>query len=202
MSEEKTIPVLTLIQNELKAPKSQEGYNNMYRYRSCEDILEAVKPILKEHGAILVITDSIELIGDRFYVKATCKISGEGVEPTEVSAYARETEKKNPMDLAQITGACSSYARKYALNGLFLIDDTKDADSQKPPEQAKETPKPKKAFETMALPTKNSYIQTWILWINEGFKEGLGSEVKKRIAHVKAEQVVKDYYNKKLQEGK
>jgi hypothetical protein len=114
------------IQQKLKAPKSKFNKFGKYSYRSLEDILEAVKPLLGD--AVLTLTDEIVLIGDRYYVKATAIIS-EGEKFHEVTAYAREEENKKGMDGAQVTGASSSYARKYALNGLFLIDDTKDADS-------------------------------------------------------------------------
>ncbi len=122
---EKLIKVQTL----LKAPKSQ--YNNFgkYNYRSCEDILEAVKPILEEVGLTLLITDTIEIIANRYYVKAECTlIDTEDGSSLKTTAYAREAEEKKGMDVAQVTGATSTYARKYALNGLFLIDDTKDDD--------------------------------------------------------------------------
>lgn len=118
------------IQAALKAPKSQ--YNNFgkYSYRSCEDILEAVKPLLLQNKAILNITDEVVQVGERFYVKAVAKLTDvEDGSSTEVTAYAREDETKKGMDLAQVTGSVSSYARKYALNGLFCIDDTKDSDS-------------------------------------------------------------------------
>lgn len=118
------------IQAALKAPKGQFNSFGKYHYRNCEDILEAVKPLLTEHGATLTISDSIEAVGDRIYVKATVRLFGEKGSMTEVSAYAREAATKKGMDEAQITGAASSYARKYALGGLFCLDDTKDADSQ------------------------------------------------------------------------
>lgn len=120
------IQALNKIQGELKAPKAQRNSFGNYNYRSCEDILEAVKPLLGE--AILIISDEIVPVGDRFYVKATAtlKLNGDCVSTT---AYAREATAKKGMDEAQITGASSSYARKYALNGLFCIDDTKDADA-------------------------------------------------------------------------
>ncbi len=118
--------LLSKIQKELKAPKSQFNKFGGYRYRSCEDILEAVKPLLGE--AVLTITDEIVLIGDRYYIKATATIL-EKPESVSVSAYARESLDRKGMDVAQITGATSSYARKYALNGLLAIDDAKDADS-------------------------------------------------------------------------
>ena len=146
---------LVKIQNKLKAPKGQRNTFGNYNYRSCEDILEAVKPMLKEEGLILTISDELvqftstsaptpvqitdkngtytEIIGgDRFYVKATVHlseaVSGDSGD-IEFTAYAREEENKKGMDGSQITGASSSYARKYALNGLFLIDDTKDSDA-------------------------------------------------------------------------
>lgn len=119
--------ILNKIQKELKAPKGQKNTFGNYNYRSCEDILEAVKPLLG--NATLRISDEIVMIGDRFYVKATATLS-EGKEEVSTSAFARESLEKKGMDSAQITGATSSYARKYALNGLFCIDDTKDADTQ------------------------------------------------------------------------
>lgn len=119
---------LLAVQSELKAPKGQFNNFGKYAYRSCEDILEAVKPLLKEHNASLTINDEIVLVGDRYYIKATAKIFDiEGEIST--TAYAREEESKKGMDSSQITGSASSYARKYALNGLFCIDDTKDSDS-------------------------------------------------------------------------
>lgn len=115
------------IQSELKAPKSQYNSFGKYQYRNAEDILEAVKPLLKKNNCHLTITDEIILIGDRYYVKATAEITN-GTEVVVTSALAREEESKKGMDSAQLTGATSSYARKYALNGLFCIDDTKDSD--------------------------------------------------------------------------
>lgn len=118
------------IQNELKAPKGQYNKFGEYNYRSCEDILEAVKPLLKKYELTLFIHDDIELVGERYYIKATCiLINNENGEKIETSALARESKEKKKMDSSQVTGAASSYARKYALNGLFLIDDTKDADT-------------------------------------------------------------------------
>lgn len=117
---------LAKIQKELKAPKGQLNKFGGYNYRSCEDILEAVKPLLD--GAILTLQDEIINIGDRFYVKATATFT-DGTYTHSVTAMAREPETKKGMDESQITGMASSYARKYALNGLFCIDDTKDADT-------------------------------------------------------------------------
>ena len=126
---------LLKIQTELKAPKGQENTFGHYKYRSCEDILEAVKPLLKENKVTLQLTDKIEFLGNRYYIKATAILrdteenkNGE-IAYIENVAYARESETKKGMDDSQITGTASSYARKYALNGLFCIDDTKDADT-------------------------------------------------------------------------
>ena len=118
------------IQTELQAPKGQFNSFGKYNYRNCEDILEALKPSLKKHNCVVTLKDELVMIGDRYYVKATATIKdaeGEGVESTV--AYAREEESKKGMDGSQVTGASSSYARKYALNGLFAIDDNKDSDS-------------------------------------------------------------------------
>ena len=119
---------IVAIQSMLKAPKGQYNSFGKYNYRSCEDILEGVKPLLSEQELILTIEDSIEMIGDRYYVKATATIS-DGTNSISTSAYARESLDKKGMDASQVTGATSSYARKYALNGLLCIDDTKDADT-------------------------------------------------------------------------
>jgi hypothetical protein len=126
MSESKH--VLTQIQAELKAPKGQYNSFGKYKYRSVEDILEAVKPKLAKYNAKLVLTDEPVMVGDRIYIKATCTYEDTDGQLT-VTGYAREANTKKGMDDSQITGAASSYARKYALDGLFLIDDTKDADT-------------------------------------------------------------------------
>ena len=119
------------IQQELKAPKSQRNDFGNFSYRSCEDILEAVKPLLKANNCVLTIRDELVNIGERYYIKATATLSSaeEMGGTISNSAYAREPAEKKGADLSQITGACSSYARKYALNGLFCIDDQKDADT-------------------------------------------------------------------------
>ena len=116
------------VQSALKAPKSQTNTFGKYNYRSCEDILEAVKPLLKANGLTLQLSDELECVGDRVYIKATATLS-DGTEIRVSTALAREPETKKGMDDSQITGTASSYARKYALNGLFCIDDTKDADA-------------------------------------------------------------------------
>lgn len=130
---------LLKIQSELKAPKSQFNKFGNYNYRNCEDILEAVKPICKKHNAVVYLSDKLVLIGERYYIEATATlVDVETGENAIVTAYAREEESKKGMDGSQITGASSSYARKYALNGLFDIDDTKDSDTTN---QGNEKPK-------------------------------------------------------------
>lgn len=133
---------LAQIQSELKAPKGQRNTFGKYNYRSCEDILEAVKPLLKERGLVILITDDIVQLGERYYVRATATIYDSEGSYISNSALAREEAVKKGMDASQITGATSSYARKYALNGLFAIDDTKDADATN---KGQDEPKPAKA---------------------------------------------------------
>ena len=134
---------LISVQNELKAPKDQTNKFGGYKYRSCEDILEAVKPILKKHGCTLMLSDSVELIGERYYIKATATFS-DGENSVCATALAREPLEKKGMDSAQVTGTASSYARKYALNGMFLIDDSKIEGTPDPDTQPPEDPKPEK----------------------------------------------------------
>jgi hypothetical protein len=130
---------LLAIQTKLKAPKGQYNSFGKYSYRSAEDILEAVKPLNAEQGVLLTITDEIKEVGGRIYVVATATVS-DGTDELKVSAFAREPENKKGMDESQITGATSSYARKYALNGLYAIDDNKDADTDEhKQQQAKKT---------------------------------------------------------------
>lgn len=120
---------LIAIQSELKAPKSQFNKFGGYKYRKAEDILEAVKPLLNKQKCTLTITDDIVMVGNRIYVKATATIKNEKGECETTTGWAREEETKKGMDGSQITGASSSYARKYALNGLFAIDDNADSDT-------------------------------------------------------------------------
>lgn len=120
---------LATIQAELHVPKAQTNNFGGYKYRSCEDILEAVKPLVHKHGCTLILLDTMKEIGGRVYVVAEAILSDGKGDPIIVTANAREAETKKGMDDAQITGSASSYARKYALNGLFCIDDTKDADA-------------------------------------------------------------------------
>lgn len=120
---------LISIQSTLNAPKGQYNSFGKYKYRSCEDILGAVKPLLNQHGCTLTISDDVVMVGARIYIKATATITNSAGEKEVTTAFAREEEQKKGMDSSQVTGAASSYARKYALNGLFAIDDTKDADT-------------------------------------------------------------------------
>lgn len=131
------------IQKELKAPKGQYNSFGKYKYRNCEDILEAVKPLLSTRNLFITLNDDIVAVNDRYYVKATATIYDDtGKEIAHTCAYAREEENKKGMDGSQVTGASSSYARKYALNGLFAIDDTKDSDTTNKGEQKEEPKEP------------------------------------------------------------
>lgn len=152
----------TAIAAELKAPKGQLNKFGGYRYRSCEDILEAVKPLLLKHRASLSIRDNIEQHDGRFYVRATAELVSWDDEVGIVStAFAREPEDKKGMDASQITGTASSYARKYALNGLLLIDDTKDDDTRQPTDVKPQRKKnqPSKQAEPQQQPTDELYAR-------------------------------------------
>ena len=156
---------LIRIQKELKAPKGQLNKFGNYKYRSCEDILEAVKPLLKE--CVLTLSDEIIEVGGRIYVKATASLIESESSAIKISAFAREAENKKGMDDSQITGTASSYARKYALNGLFLIDDTKDADTDEHTKQTKETktlPKPDQETVDKIAETIKSGVYTKEQW--------------------------------------
>lgn len=174
------IEKIVAIQSELKAPKGQYNSFGKYNYRSCEDILEGVKPLLAKHGLVLTIQDSIDLIGDRFYVKATATIT-DGKEQLSTSAYARESLDKKGMDASQVTGATSSYARKYALNGLLAIDDTKDADtmdnSKKPVQQTQESVYNWNSLKTRAVQGGISEDDL-VHYVTETFKVSKPSELK------------------------
>lgn len=154
---------LSMVQASLNAPKGQHNKFGNYNYRSCEDILQAVKPLLGE--AVILVSDEIKMIGDRFYVEATAKfVLGDTV--IENKAYAREPLSKKGMDEAQVTGATSSYARKYALNGLLLIDDNKDADTQKPEDNCSVTRQ--KAVERPAQKLLSRNTSELLALMNEG----------------------------------
>ena len=174
------IEKIVAIQSELKAPKGQYNSFGKYNYRSCEDILEGVKPLLAKHGLVLTIQDSIDLIGDRFYVKATATIT-DGKDEISTSAYARESLDKKGMDASQVTGATSSYARKYALNGLLAIDDTKDADTmdnnKKPAQQTQETVYNWNSLKTRSVQGGISEEEL-VHYVTETFKVSKPSELK------------------------
>lgn len=149
--------LLQALQAELKAPKNKFNSFGKYKYRSCEGILEAVKPILAKYGVAILINDEIECIGGKNYVKAVAELYDEKSERiAKATAYAREADNRAGMDPAQITGTASSYARKYALNGLFAIDDTKDPDTD---EFAKES-------SDKAAKAKDERIKDFMVWMN------------------------------------
>lgn len=165
------------IQESLNAPKGQYNSFGKYHYRSCEDIMAALKPLLSREGVLQYITDDVVMIGERFYVKATVTVT-DGVDSISNSAFAREEETKKGSDGAQITGAASSYARKYALNGMYNIDDSKDADTDEhkhqqnsaPAKQSKPSPTPAqvlKAFtdaaaqKTSVDDLKQAFAKAW-----------------------------------------
>ena len=157
---------LNVIQTELKAPKNLYNSFGKYSYRNAESILEAVKPLLKKYGCTLVLEDEIVNIGERYYVKATATLGCvESHTIVQASAYAREDETKRGMDGSQITGAASSYARKYALNGLFILDDTKDPDTDEYTQITKEAPKTSKERAAADYPPRdemmNAILEKW-----------------------------------------
>lgn len=174
---------LQAIQAALKAPKSQYNSFGKYKYRKAEDILEAVKPLLKEQGLALICTDDLVNIGDRYYIKATVTIT-DGEASVFTTAFAREEETKSGMDGSQITGASSSYARKYALNGLLCIDDTADSDttnvgtSNQAPEAVRKTAAARRAAtEPAPAPAKPKLSKEEMYWkVVE--KEALGIKAK------------------------
>lgn len=165
--------LLVEVQSELKAPKGLRNTFGNYNYRSTESILEAVKPLLSDRGLLLTISDQLEVLGDRYYVKAEARLS-KGGDSITVSAYAREEESKKGMDSSQVTGATSSYSRKYALNGLFLIDDTKDPDSDE--YQGKST-----KTATTSAPVKSTND---LPWLNKGSEDY--AKVEKALTEKKA----------------
>lgn len=185
---------LLKIQNELKAPKSQRNTFGNYNYRSAEDILEAVKPLLLKYELTMTISDELECIGERYYVKSTVYIQDKE-RAVSTTAFAREAESKKGMDESQITGAASSYARKYALNGMFAIDDTKDADfnNKHGKDEPKEEPKTKKATqkqvdELTELLSPEALLKAKKFFLNKGIEklEDVDSEIiKKMIANAK-----------------
>ncbi|EOA3459108.1 ERF family protein [Enterococcus hirae] len=179
--------VLALIY-ELKAPKGQKNTFGKYNYRSAEDILEAVKPIAHKYGLVPNLTDTIVFIGDRYYVKAIASIT-DGVDTMHSEGYAREPESKKGMDESQITGTASSYARKYAMNGLYQIDDTKDADTDEYRKQT-DAAKPKKITATQAKALQAKIDELAELVSVKTGKEISGVEMADKITDTKFLQVI------------
>lgn len=142
------------IQNELKAPKSNYNSFGKYNYRSAEDILTAVKPILAKYGCLLTLSDDVVQVGDRIYIKATATITDADGNKESVTAFAREEDSRSGFTSGQLSGCSSSFARKYSLNGLFLIDDTKDADTDEFRRQTEEKPQPPRPESANKLITK------------------------------------------------
>lgn len=188
MSEKSFTEKLIHIQKELKAPKGQYNSFGKYKYRSAEDILEAVKPLNAEQGLLLTLSDEPVLVGNWNYIKATATITS-GTESHVVTAFARESETKKGMDHSQITGTASSYARKYALNGLYLIDDTKDADTDEYQKQNKQqgnqqqnNQQPQKAspkqlnFIDKLIKEKETEKLTWVV-LYDGLKNRMNTDV-------------------------
>lgn len=156
------------IQVELKAPKNQYNSFGNYFYRSCEDILEAAKPLCKKHGCVLTLTDTIKQVGDRYYIEATAILFDvETAEMISATASAREPQTKKGSDESQITGAASSYARKYALNGLFDIDDTKDADTEEKPVMPTSKPFAQKPTTPAPAPAQTKPINNTVKFISD-----------------------------------
>lgn len=184
-----SVEQMPIVQSKLAVPKGQVNSFGGYKYRSCEDILESVKPILAELKASISISDDMVMLGDRFYVQAVATITFADGSSASGVAYAREPLNKKGMDEAQITGATSSYARKYALNGLLAIDDTKDADTKDNRESAPE-PVELNLEHVTALstaPTMEELIQAWNNIASDGDVRtadyiSLKNEAKKRLS--------------------
>jgi hypothetical protein len=201
---------LQKVQAKLKAPKNQYNSFGKYKYRNCEDILEAVKPLLDEQGLTLTLSDYIVAVleTNRTYVKAVATLT-DGKDTLEVCAYAREAETKKGMDDSQVTGATSSYARKYALNGLFLIDDTKDADSMDNTASATSTPskpkakaQPKPAAKASDIKAKASEIVHRYCELHNADEKAIKGGIVKRPEYADTDtfwQAIYDEFNEQLQ---
>lgn len=184
---------LLKMQQELKAPKGQYNSFGRYNYRSAEDILEAVKPINDKHGLLLTLSDEPVAVGDRVYIKATAKLTDDK-NFVSVTAYAREALTKKGMDDSQITGTASSYARKYALNGLYLIDDTKDADTDEYTNQNNQQASQQQQNNQQAPPQNQPVIGKAILLAK--FKQGGKTEEEFNAWY--ADQLSKGYNNNQI----
>ena len=188
------------VQQNLKAPKGQYNSFGKYHYRSCEDIQEALKPLLAEVKAVLLISDEIVQIGDRFYIRAAASLQDvESGEKITNIAYARECESKAGMDAAQITGSCSSYARKYALNGLFCIDDAKDPDSMENGTDARQQDSgAKNRSNSRARQQSSNNRSGGVLYVNQQHINTIRAEIARTGAKEAA--VCYQYHIKSLQE--
>jgi hypothetical protein len=198
---------LSEVQKELKAPKNQYNSFGKYSYRSCEDILEAVKPLCIEKGLIVTISDEIEVKQDRYYVKAVVTVIDiESEKEYSVTGYAREAENKKGMDDSQVTGATSSYARKYALNGMFAIDDTKDADADEHKKQQDKKTTTKKTQTTEHKFDRNKALKYIQATLSEeelkNFCKTIGISELKFIKNDRLEQEAKELSNKNKKEVK
>ena len=198
---EKARPILAsllAVQRDLKAPKGQFNSFGKYKYRSCEDIVEAVKPLLNDNGLILTMSDEVIEVGGRVYIKATATvtdiINGDKI---EVTAMAREPEDKKGMDSSQITGTASSYARKYALNGLFAIDDTKDADTEEYAQNAQNAPQTAKTTKTTKDTAKtqdgaNDSVKTQII------NKAIAEVQRLKLSNETIGEIINKHYKKKI----
>ena len=185
------------VQSKLKAPKGQYNSFGKYSYRSCEDILEALKPLLNEAGAIVNISDQVKLIGDRYYIEATAMFLDVNTGDSIISkAMAREDESKKGQDLAQLSGATSSYARKYALNGLFAIDDNKDPDSTNKHSKDNEI-KPNIPFRGMISDgiSEAQIKRLFAIGNKAGFKKDVVEATVKKMFGCEPKDMTKDQYN-------
>lgn len=177
---------LIMIQSELKATKDKYNSFGKYYYRSCESILEAVKPLLLEQGCTLVINDDIEVHGDRFYVRAIATLTNSEGKSISATALAREQDSKSGMDASQLTGSTSSYARKYALNGLFCIDDNKDADDMDNTQEGQDDEKEwmtEKQYNDAVARINKGYLDTLdkakaSMKMKKAYREGLEAAIK------------------------
>ena len=185
------------VQSKLRAPKGQYNSFGKYSYRSCEDVLEALKPLLAEVGAIINISDQVKLIGDRYYIEATAMFLDTSTGDSVISkAMAREDESKKGQDLAQLSGATSSYARKYALNGLFAIDDNKDADSTNTHGKDNEI-KPNIPFRGMVSDgiSEAQLKRLYAIGNKAGFKKDVVEATVKKMFGCEPKDMTKDQYN-------
>lgn len=201
MAEKKEVGLLkklTSVQSALKVPKDMYNSFGKYKYRSAEGILEALKPLLKKNGLTLKLSDEVVQVGNRFYVMATATVSDvETGISTDVTSYAREDETKKGMDGSQISGTASSYARKYALNGLFLIDDSKDADTDEYRQQQDTAPAPKPRKVTKEESRLVTLRKKWKALNDKGLSsEQIGELMQRRLGFAITKDMTDDQFSK------